>query len=249
MEKDKQYNEKICSIFIGGKELKYILKRSSRKTIGIAIEKNGSVKVISPTKVSENYINQLLQQKSDWIVKKLKEFETRTFKIKKSKEFEEGESFSYLGKEYKLKLFNSSTLKKPVVRLNGENLIIAFPNRIEAEKLREALKQWYVVQFKLIIAERVKHYSSIIGVIPKKITIREQKTRWGSCSARGNINLNWKLIMASLEVLDYVVIHELCHMREMNHSKEFWKLVEGVFPQYKKCRAWLKENGDALSIE
>ena len=249
MGKDKQYNQKICSIFIGDKELKYILTRSSRKTIGIAIEKNGSVKVTSPTKVSENYINQLLQQKSEWIVKKLKECETSTAKTKKTKVFEEGESFSYLGKEYKLKLFNSSTLKKPAVRLNGENIVIAFPNNLEAEKLREALKQWYVVQFKLIIAERIKHYSSMIGVLPKRITIREQKTRWGSCSARGNISFNWKLIMAPLETLDYVVVHELCHMREMNHSKEFWKLVEGIFPQYKKCRVWLKENGDTLSIE
>jgi predicted metal-dependent hydrolase len=249
VEKQKQHNQKVCRIYIGDQELKYILTRSSRKTIGIAIEKTGLVKVTSPTKISESYINQLLQEKSKWILKKLKDFENRTDKKNKSKVFEDGESFSYLGKEFKLKLFSSSTLKKPTVRLNGENIVIAYPNSIDTGKLREALKQWYIVQFKLVIAERVKYYSTILNVLPKKITIREQKTRWGSCSARGNINFNWKLIMASLEIIDYVVIHELCHMREMNHSKEFWKLVEGLFPQYKKCKAWLKENGDLLSIE
>lgn len=249
MEKDKQHNQKICSILIGDKELKYILIRSSRKTIGIAIEKNGLVKVTSPFRVSEDYINQLLQQKAPWIFKKLVDIETRVDKTNKPKVFEEGESFSYLGKELKLKLFRSSTLKNPTVRRDGENLVIALPNNCEVEKLKHALKQWYVAQFKLVTVERVKYYSEIIGVAPQRITIREQKTRWGSCSARGNINLNWKLIMASMEVLDYVVIHELCHMKQMNHSKEFWKLVEGVFPQHKSCRDWLKENGDLLNIE
>jgi len=249
VENDRQHNQKSCSILIGDKELKYILTRSSRKTIGITIEKNGLVKVTSPLRVSESYIKQLLQKKSAWILKKLVELETRVAKINKAKLFEEGESFNYLGKEFKLKLFRSSNLKKPTIRLVGENLELALPKSFEPEKIMNALKLWYIEQFKLIIEERVKHYSAIIGVLPQKITIREQKTRWGSCSARGNINLNWKLIMASLEVLDYVVIHELCHMREMNHSKEFWKLVEGVFPQYKKCRVWLKENGDFLSIE
>jgi predicted metal-dependent hydrolase len=249
VENDRKYNQKVCSILIGDKELKYILTRSSRRTVGIAIEKSGLVKVSSPAKVSESYINQLLLKKSAWILKKLVELETREAKSNKPKVFEEGESFSYLGKEFKLKLYRSSTLKKPIVKLDGDNILIRLPINFEAENIKKALKLWYIEKFKLIIEERVKHYSEIIGVHPQKITIREQKTRWGSCSGRGNINFNWKLIMASLEVLDYVVIHELCHMREMNHSEKFWKLVEGIFPQYKKCRVWLKEKGDQLSIE
>jgi len=249
VENDKQHNQKACSIIIGNKELKYILTRSSRKTIGITIEKNGLVKVTSPARVSESYINQLMQKKAPWIQRKLVELETRVAKTSKAKVFEEGESFSYLGKDFNLKLFRSSNLKKSTVRLDGQNLVITLPYNFEVERLKNVLKLWYVEQFKLVIEERVKHYSAIIGVFPQKITIREQKTRWGSCSARGNINLNWKLIMASLEVLDYVVIHELCHMREMNHSKKFWKLVEGVFPKYKECRSWLKEYGDLLSLE
>ncbi|MHB8063687.1 MAG: M48 family metallopeptidase [Ruminiclostridium sp.] len=249
MEKDKKQNHKACSILIGDKELKYTLLRSNRKTVVIAIENDGLVRVTSPARVSENYINQLLQKKSSWILKKLVDVENRVAITNKAKVFEDDESFCYLGKEFKLKLFRSSNIRKPTVSLAGENIVITLPNAYEAEKLNNVLKRWYVEQFRLVIEERVKHYSAIIGVYPQKVTIKEQKTRWGSCSGRGNINLNWKLIMASMEVLDYVIIHELCHMKEMNHSKEFWKLVEGIFPQYKKCRVWLKENGDRLSIE
>lgn len=249
MKNDKQYNPKACSILLGNRELQYILTRSSRKTVGIAIEKNGSVKVTSPFRVSESYINQLMQEKATWILKKLSNIETRVAKANKAKVFEDGESYSYLGKEYKLKLVRSSDLRKPTVILEDESLVTTLPNSFEDQKIKDILKLWYIKQFKLVIEDRIKYYSSIIGVFPQKITIREQKTRWGSCSAKGNINLNWKLIMAPLEVLDYVVIHELCHMKEMNHGKKFWSLVENVFPQHKKYRTWLKDNGDLLSIE
>ncbi len=249
MKNDKKCIPKLCSIQIDNRELKYILTKSSRKTVGITIEQNGTVKVTSPFHVSENYINELLQRKSHWIIKKLNNIEIRAVKANKAKRFEEGEHFRLLGKEYRLKLYRSGTLKKPTIRLIDDNIIIAAPENAEVDKLKDSLKLWYIKQFKLVIADRIKYYSSIIDVCPKKITVREQKTRWGSCSSKGNINLNWKLIMASIEVLDYVVVHELCHMREMNHTKEFWKLVEGVLPQYKTCRVWLKENGDLLSIE
>jgi len=249
VKNDKQIYPKICTTPLGSRDLQYILTRSSRKTVGIAIERNGLVKVTSPLRVSESYINDLLQKKANWIIKKLENIETRVSKANKARGFEEGEFFSYLGKEYKLILVRSSDLKKPTVSLEDEELIITIPNDFQAQRLKEVLKIWYIKRFKLVIEDRIKYYSSIIGVFPQKITIKEQKTRWGSCSAKGNINLNWKLIMAPLEVLDYVVIHELCHMKQMNHSKEFWKLVELVFPMYKRCRVWLKENGDLLCIE
>ncbi|HEY5585926.1 MAG TPA: SprT family zinc-dependent metalloprotease [Ruminiclostridium sp.] len=249
MKKNKQNTPKVCTILLADRELQYTLKRSSRRTVGIAIEKNGLVKVACPNYTSESYINQLLLNKMQWILEKLANIEAKESKTKKAKVFEDGEYFSYLGKEYKLKLVGSIDLKRPTVWLEDENFVITLPINFEKEKIRNSLKLWYVERFKLLIEERINNYSKIIGVYPQRITIREQKTRWGSCSAKGNLNFNWKLIMASLEVLDYVVIHELCHMKEMNHSKEFWKLVEYIFPQYKKCRAWLKENGDLLSLE
>lgn len=97
-----------------------------------------------------------------------------------------------------------------------------------------------------VIPERVEYFAKVIGVTYGKITIRNQKTRWGSCSSKGNLNFNCLLMLAPLEVLDYVVVHELCHRKQMNHSKAFWLEVEKVLPDYKEARKWLKEEGSQM---
>lgn len=99
---------------------------------------------------------------------------------------------------------------------------------------------------KLEIPERVQYYAARLGVDYGRITIRAQRTRWGSCSAKGNLNFNCLLMLAPPEVADSVVVHELCHRREMNHSPRFYALVKSVFPEYDRCRAWLRENGSVL---
>ena len=97
-----------------------------------------------------------------------------------------------------------------------------------------------------VIPERVEYFAKVIGVTYGKITIRNQKTRWGSCSSKGNLNFNCLLMLAPPEVLDYVVVHELCHRKQMNHSKAFWLEVEKVLPDYKEVRKWLKEEGSQM---
>ena len=247
MKKDKRYDVKLCSVKLENRDLQYTLKRSSRKTISIAIEKNGCVKVASPYGVSEYYLNRLLQQKARWILKKLEDVQTKWIETRKKKVFEDGQYFYYLGKQYELKIISDNQIKKPDVTITGENIVIEIPYDPDEAKIGDVLKLWYINQFKLLVRQKIEYYSKIIGVHPQKIAVREQKTRWGSCSTKGNINLNWKLIMAPPEIVDYVIVHELCHMRAMNHSKEFWKLVESYCPGYKKCRTWLKASGDNLS--
>lgn len=105
--------------------------------------------------------------------------------------------------------------------------------------------QYYRRRAKEILLERVACFAPVMGVTVNRITIREQKTRWGSCSSKGNLNFNWKLILMPEEILDYVVVHELAHLIEMNHSPAFWQQVEQVLPDYRKRRAWLKQNGIA----
>lgn len=97
-----------------------------------------------------------------------------------------------------------------------------------------------------VIPERVEYFAKVIGVTYGKITVRNQKTRWGSCSSKGNLNFNCLLMLAPPEVLDYVVVHELCHRKQMNHSKAFWLEVEKVLPNYKEVRKWLKEEGSQM---
>ena len=114
-----------------------------------------------------------------------------------------------------------------------------YERRLEAP-YRQAAKEY--------IPKRVAYYAGLLGVDYNTITIRDQKTRWGSCSSKGNLSFSWRLILAPPKVLDYVVVHELCHRLEMNHSPRFWALVESMIPDYKTHRKWLKENGEKLSI-
>lgn len=116
-------------------------------------------------------------------------------------------------------------------------------NQQEKKQLTQQQREHYLDQAMQVFPERVRYYAEQMGVTYNRICLREQKTRWGSCSSRKNLNFNWKLIMMPPEILDYVVVHELSHLVEMNHSKRFWAVVEKYYPQYEKAKAWLKANG------
>ena len=124
----------------------------------------------------------------------------------------------------------------------------ALPHSDLTQQQRAALETRYRKAAKEYFAARVAYYEPIIGVTHNSISIRDQKTRWGSCSSNGNLNFNWRLMLAPPRVLDYVVVHELCHRKEMNHSKAFWHTVEMVLPDYKELRKWLRENGRTLVL-
>jgi predicted metal-dependent hydrolase len=120
--------------------------------------------------------------------------------------------------------------------------------RQQVGNISEAQRRAGIEDAKIQIAKRVAYYAKLLGVTYGRITIRDQKTRWGSCGSQGNLNFTWKLVLTPPEVLDYVVVHELCHRIEMNHSQAFWAQVERVMPDYGSRRAWLKENGWMLEL-
>lgn len=116
----------------------------------------------------------------------------------------------------------------------------------QAKALSEALEKWMIRDFESRLDDRLRHYSSIIGVTYKAVRIKSQKSRWGSCSSKSNLNFNWRLILAPDWILDYVIVHELCHLKHLNHSKDFWNTVGLYIPDYKTAVEWLKQNGTAL---
>lgn len=241
---------KSISMTYGGSQIKYTLTRSRRKTVGISISINGDINVAAPIRASELQVSEIVEKKIPWILKKLEEVRNRQNIARKERIFTDGEVFPYLGSDYILRIHIKKDQKRISVFLDNGYIDMILPEGMEeAEQeflIRNSLRNWYIKKFEDIIRDRIPVYSKLIGRSPQRVTIREQKTRWGSCSAKGSINLNWKLVMAPPEVLDYVIIHELCHMRHMNHSSKYWDVVGGIMPEYEVIRRWLKTNGHKL---
>lgn len=214
------------------------LVRSKRKTLSLIVETDGTLTVRAPLRMKEADIRQLIEEKKDWI--KRKQARVRKEAVV-PRQYVDGETFLYLGKEYPLRLVPN---QKPALVIE-RFFKLTKSVQPQAEPVFEA---WYKKQARVILTERVEFYARKHGFKMEKIRISSARTRWGSCSSKGTLSFTWRLVMAPLEIIDYVVVHELCHLEEMNHSKSFWARVEGILPDYKRRRKWLKENGGALHL-
>lgn len=237
-------------IVVDDKKISYTLRKTRRKTIGISIDMKGEVRVSAPVGVSEKQICEAVQKKAGWIAKKVNEAIEMNSNVV-LKEFVSGEKFSYLGKDYTLEVLEKDS-GKAEVRMKDDSVFVyitrGYSGESRKQAVKEALIKWYRQRFSEVVSQRMEKYSLQLQVAPRRVVIKDQKTRWGSCSQKGNINLNWRLIMAPLPVIDYVIVHELCHLKVMNHSKSFWKLVESILPDCHDNRRWLKTNGKRLMI-
>ena len=233
-----------------GNRIYYTLHKTKRKTIGIIVDKNGEVKVHAPFCASEKQVCEAVKKKADWIIKKVNEVTERNLNVE-CRQFVSGEKFLYLGKEYTLEIVEKDLSKSEVLILE-DTMAVYISKGLYAESRKQAIKEalikWYRQRFSEIVSQRMEKYSLQVKATPCKVVVKDQKTLWGSCSQRGNINLNWRLVMAPLPVIDYVIVHELCHLKVMNHSKSYWNLVESIIPDYRKMRGWLKKNGNRLTI-
>ena len=215
------------------------LIRSKRRTIALIVETDGSLTVRAPNRVAMGEIDAFIQEKSAWIVRVREKIQS--IEPIPEKKFEDGEMFLYLGIEYPLRLVQP---QRPALKFNN-----GFTLGATAQKRgRQAFTKWYKERAFDVISERVKILSELYGFTPKQVKISSAKTRWGSCSADGTLNFTWRLVMAPLDVIDYVVVHELAHLRVRNHSPRFWKVVESVYPEFKKQRKWLRDYGEKLTL-
>lgn len=240
-----ELKEKMKSeITVQNETIPYRIIRSKRKTLSIEITLQGEVLVRIPMGSKMEDVQRLVESKGSWIQKKRAEMLSK--KQVEEKRYEDGTTLYYLGDAIQLKIErqNKNTMSIQVI---DKQMLLRLPESFNGS-IKPILEEWYYKEAAKEIGVRVSKYATRIGVCYQRITLKDQKTRWGSCSSRGNLNFNYRLIMAPPEVIDYVVVHELCHLLHMNHSSLFWGAVEAVMPNYTKYRDWLKQHGSQLSI-
>lgn len=220
----------------------YTIKQSYRtRAIRLEIRQETGLTVVVPRKYTSKQVEDILVQKSRWILKHLsagKPLQIPLFKPPPG----HGDSLPYLGKRIEIAVTKEER-QRPAASLTDGRLLISLNNGANTAPI---LEKWFREQAKLVFTQKADAFKAIMRLSYKAILIRGQKTRWGSCSPTGNITLNWKLLMAPVEIVDYVIIHELAHRKYMNHSRRFWQFVERYCPRWKECRKWLVKHEDEL---
>jgi len=215
------------------------LVRSKRRTIALIVERDGSLTVRAPRRAAVVDIQSFILEKQEWIIRTRERF-TSLVEVPK-REYKDGDKFLFLGSTYGLTLVKP---QRPALKFeNGFTL----GSTVQSSGER-FFTQWYKEQAYKVIADRVRVLSDQYEFVPKQVKISSARTRWGSCSPDGTLNFTWRLVMAPLDVIDYVVVHELAHLRIKDHSRRFWREVEKIMPEYKDRRKWLRVHGETLSL-
>jgi predicted metal-dependent hydrolase len=215
--------------------MNYQIIRSKRKTLSLQINQDAELIIRAPLRLPEKDIQAFVVEKSSWISKRQEEVE---FRVSQKYHFEDGEMFLYLGNTYPLTISSS----KNSLSFNGE----VFELNADCTDASTAFRRWCKQQFRDIALPRVDYFANKYSLQFHDVRLKAQKTLWGSCSSDNNLNFNYLLMMAPMNVIDYVIVHELSHTVHKNHSNDFWGLVESILPEYKLAKKWLKENGHKL---
>ncbi len=203
--------------------------KSNRKTITLVIDQNGELIIRAPRFVSDREIMKLVEAKRDWIIKRQQEIE-KTDKLKQELTIRDGSVIPFMGEdrtisigEYRRILLTETEIQIPMVH--------------DPEKV---FMKWLKTQALYTLQESVEHYAELMGLSYEEVKLSNARTSWGTCTSKRVLRFSWRLILCPIEMLDYVVVHELSHIRHMNHSREFWACVEAVLSDYKNRRKWLK---------
>ncbi|MEI6092777.1 MAG: SprT family zinc-dependent metalloprotease [bacterium] len=222
-------------------DIEYSVSKSNRRTASLFIERDGSVSLIVPKELTQAKIENIVKSKRNWIYKSLAEWnDLNSTKVRR--EFTSGEGILYLGRNYKL--IASENLNTDITV--GENYFIL--NTSQITNCYNILKSFYKERGSKKIATRVNLYKNKIGVSPRSIRIQNIGNRWGSCTKDGNLNFHWKIMMAPLSIIDYVVVHELVHLKYKTHNAKFWNEIDKVMPDYLKRKNWLRDHGAGLDL-
>jgi predicted metal-dependent hydrolase len=211
--------------------------RSKRKTIALIVKPDGTVLVRAPLRASQSSIQEFVRKNTRWIERhRAKALANPPIA---SMAYVPGESFLYLGTSYPLEIVEG---QKEPLRLNGTFKLAAS----HQSRAASAFERWYREQARQVLTERVESFARQHDFQYKGIRITSARTRWGSCSAAGSLSFSWRLILAPLAVVDYVVAHELVHTVFHNHSRQFWDRVQTIMPDYQEHQRWLRKHGQPL---
>jgi predicted metal-dependent hydrolase len=224
--------------------LEFSLKRGKRKSIGFLINDEG-LTVSAPRWVNLTEIDQAVISKSAWIERKIVEWREHQQRRSAAKiTWQHGQTIQILGQAVPLHIDPSTS----GTHLINDQLRIGLPSGVSEERIRNTAQAWLQAYAREVFAQRIAAICAVGAKQPKRWALSSARTRWGSCNSDGTVRLNWRLIHFKLDVIDYVVAHELAHLSEMNHSKEFWKTVESLFPEYEKARAELAHYTDDIAL-
>lgn len=242
----------MCSLATEAGPIAYHLRRSGRRrTMEISIDEACRVCVTAPRFVAAAEIEKFIHVKASWIIRKLREVTARQTVVH-GRRYEDGHEFLFLGRPYPLRIERTDR-RTADIWFDGTqwrvNLPVSLTKQEEPPAIKKRLSQWYRRQAGEILGGRVFHFARLMGQEPAKIAVKTQKRIWGSCAHHSRtINLNWHLVLAPLEVIDYVVVHELSHLEVPNHSRRFWRRVQGVLPDYQQRSQWLREHALEMKL-
>jgi len=222
----------------------YTIKRSpTRKKLTITVERDRSVVVHAPESTSEEKIREVVESKRHWIYEKTRHTQKyRELPHPPGKELVNGESALYLGRQYQIEITHGSGAE---IQFEQRFLI---PASLSGER-KKVLRNWYIEKAKQKILPRVNSFAADLGVEFANAKIVDNRYRWGSCTTKDNVNFNWRLIKAPMYVVDYVIVHELAHLLEANHTPRFWNIIRAQSPKMEKAKQWLLEHGQILEEE
>lgn len=224
----------------------YEVIRSKRSTADIIIERDGNVVVRAPEWVDDDLIDSLVKSRQLWLFQSLAEWRDLNA-ARVSREFKSGEGFLYLGRGYRLLLVGGQDepLKLEDDRFALRRELVA---RGETEAAKRAFQSFYIYRGNVYIRGRVDHFAPKVGVSPTSVDVRGLGNRWASCSPNGALAFHWKCMMAPATIVDYIVVHELCHVRYRDHTDAFWNEVDKVVSDYRGRKEWLRRNGAGLDV-
>jgi predicted metal-dependent hydrolase len=231
-------------ILIQDQVLEYELRRSKRRSIGFLIAEQG-LRITAPRWVTLADIDKAIHEKQHWIISKLREKRELANKRRQvTMRWEDGARLPYLGKQLTLRISHQARVS---INHDAEQdiLHISLPPDFHEQQLKDRVKSWLQQEAKRVFNQRMPVFAQRLGVSYLSMSLSSAGTRWGSCTSQGKIRLNWRLIHFSHDVIDYVVAHELSHLREMNHSAKFWATVESIYPEYELAKRRLRQTTSA----